>query len=149
MPAEMFQFPPRRDGDVPPDAVVMLRRLAKGAAEAGADPQVVVAADLELLLVCDTILMLARQMDDAVAVYRTHADNGHAHQEWKRLQRAMKPAMLRATRCRAATPAGMFAKAVAVKRVGLGAAVLAVSLADDLLESPELRAVLWPVEERK
>lgn len=151
MPAELFDFPPRRDGDVPPDVVAILRRLAKLSAEAGADPQASVAADLELLLVCDHIVALMRQLDEATAVWqRTPCQDHHPKlEEMRRKKRALRPVLHRAMKCRASTPAGLFAKAVAVKRVGAGAAGLAVSLAQDLLNSPELRAAIWPPAEPK
>ena len=46
----------------------------------------------------------------------------------------------------ATTPAGIYAKAVAVRASKTGAATLAMSLADDLIACPGLRASLWPAE---
>jgi hypothetical protein len=51
-----------------------------------------------------------------------------------------------AAKLRAMTPAGIFAKALAVRSSHTGAAVLAMSLADELIACPGLRQSLWPVE---
>jgi hypothetical protein len=57
-------------------------------------------------------------------------------------------AMLRAAaKIKATTAAGIFAKALAVRSSKSGAADLGVSLAQDLLDCPGLRASLWPAGE--
>jgi hypothetical protein len=57
-------------------------------------------------------------------------------------------AMLRAAaKIKATTAAGIFAKALAVRSSKSGAADLGVSLAQDLLDCPGLRASLWPASE--
>ncbi len=45
---------------------------------------------------------------------------------------------------RATTPAGLYAKALAVQSSATGASILARSLAQDFLDCRELRASLWP-----
>jgi hypothetical protein len=49
----------------------------------------------------------------------------------------------------ATTPAGIFAKAVAVDRNGSTASIVAISLARDLLASPALRQAVWPAADRQ
>jgi hypothetical protein len=51
-----------------------------------------------------------------------------------------------AAKLRATTPAGIFAKALVVRSSHTGAAVLAMSLADELIACPGLRQSLWPAE---
>ncbi len=52
----------------------------------------------------------------------------------------------RAAKIKAATPAGIYAKAIAVRSSKTGAPYLAMSLAEDLLACEGLRKSLWPVE---
>ncbi len=57
-------------------------------------------------------------------------------------------AMLRAAaKIKATTAAGIYAKAMAVRASTTGAANLAMSLAEDPLAAPGLRASLWPAQE--
>ncbi len=49
-------------------------------------------------------------------------------------------------RMRATTPAGLYAKALAVQSSATGARILARSLAQDFLDCRELRSSLWPAE---
>jgi hypothetical protein len=57
-------------------------------------------------------------------------------------------AMLRAAaKIKATTAAGIYAKAIAVRSSETGARFLAMSLAQDLLDCPGLRASLWPAGE--
>jgi hypothetical protein len=52
--------------------------------------------------------------------------------------------LLRAAgKLRATTGAGIYAKALAIRASKTGAAVLAISLAEDLIGNPALRAALW------
>jgi hypothetical protein len=55
-----------------------------------------------------------------------------------------KPAMGRIRKMKATTAAGIYAKAAVVRASKTGAADLAMSLAEDLLACPGLRATLWP-----
>src|SRR5437868_4870248 len=52
--------------------------------------------------------------------------------------------MFRAKKMRATTAAGIYAKALCVRCSRTGAAEFAMSLAEDLVSNPALRACLWP-----
>lgn len=52
----------------------------------------------------------------------------------------------RARKLPALTPAGLYAKALLVKRSKTGAALLAMSLAEDLVNLPEVRRLIWTAE---
>ncbi len=54
-----------------------------------------------------------------------------------------------ASKLRAATPAGIYAKALVIRSTLTGAAKLGLSLAEDLLDNPKLRSVLWEAEAEK
>lgn len=136
----------------PPDpnseVVLTLRKLASSAARAGADPQEIAHPDHELLGLCDQIVMLRRREEEAwdlyrTAVFRSSVENT-ASAIIKTVRQDLRKPMLRAGKLRATTAAGIYAKAVAVRRSGDSAAVLGKSLAEDLLACPELRLVLWP-----
>ena len=62
-------------------------------------------------------------------------------------KKSAKPALGRIRKIKATTAAGIFAKAAVVRASKTGAADLAMSLAQDLLDSPGLRASLWPAGE--
>lgn len=63
---------------------------------------------------------------------------------------AQASAMLRAARKHAAaTPAGIYAKALCVRASATGAKDLAMSLAEDLIACEGLRATLWPARDRE
>jgi hypothetical protein len=64
--------------------------------------------------------------------------------EWYDRNAGAKPAMARITKMKASTAAGIYAKAAVVRASKTGAAGLAMTLAQDLLDCPGLRAVLWP-----
>ncbi len=59
-------------------------------------------------------------------------------------ERAGKPVMARIAKMKATTAAGIFAKAMVVRCSKTGAAGLAMTLAEDLIACPGLRAALWP-----
>jgi len=67
--------------------------------------------------------------------------------DWQEHQRLAKPSLVTLAKLKAATPAGIYAKAAVVRASKTGAANLAMSLAEDLLDCPGLRAILWPAEE--
>jgi hypothetical protein len=136
-----------------PDPMALLSGLAGRALASGADPSAVVGADDELLLLCDQIVTIKRQsyaMADHARALGTQSRALHdpavklAWAEHARLDRSARSPILRATKLHATTPAGIFAKAVAIRSCSDQAAVLAKSMANDLLNSPELRKVLWP-----
>jgi hypothetical protein len=70
---------------------------------------------------------------------RLHQVANHHQHEAVRLGRA-------AIKLRASTPAGIYAKALLVRASSTGAAVLARSLATELVECAALRASLWPAD---
>jgi hypothetical protein len=61
--------------------------------------------------------------------------------------KSAKPALIRIRKIKATTAAGIYAKAAVVRASKTGAADLAMSLAEDLLACPGLRAALWPAGE--
>lgn len=61
--------------------------------------------------------------------------------------RAASMLMRAATKLRATTPAGIYAKALLVRQSKCGAAKLGASLAAELVDNPVLRASLWPAGE--
>jgi hypothetical protein len=70
-------------------------------------------------------------------------DKQRAYDEWSRAERTVKGLILKLRKFSATTPAGLFAKATAVSRTGSASAIIAISLAHDLLASPELRKAVW------
>jgi hypothetical protein len=62
---------------------------------------------------------------------------------YARLGDAKSP-LRKATKLRAMTPAGIFAKALVVRMSMTGAAQMAMSLAEDMVACQALRATLWP-----
>jgi hypothetical protein len=58
--------------------------------------------------------------------------------------KSAKPLLIRIRKVKATTAAGIYAKAAVVRASKTGAADLAMSLAQDLLDCPGLRAILWP-----
>jgi hypothetical protein len=67
--------------------------------------------------------------------------------EYNNGTKSAKPAMGRIRKMKATTAAGIYAKAAVVRASKTGAADLAMSLAQDLLDCPGLRASLWPADE--
>ena len=74
-----------------------------------------------------------------------------AQAEWERLygvyregESAGKAPLFRITKMKATTAAGIYAKAMVVRCSQTGAAGLAMTLAEDLIACPGLRAALWP-----
>jgi hypothetical protein len=62
-------------------------------------------------------------------------------------RKSAKPLLGRIRKMKATTAAGIYAKAAVVRESKTGAADLAMSLAQDLLDCPGLRASLWPAGE--
>lgn len=115
--------------------------------------------DADLLDLCSEALHLlstARRGRDAVGDFPGHghdkrreADawrkaNHEAFEEATKLVGRAKPLLRRAAKIPARTGAGVFAKAQLVRNSKTGAAVLAKTLAADLVAIPGLRASLWP-----
>lgn len=134
---------------IEPDAISLLRDLARTNREATADPTAPASPDLELLLVCDELATLRRAAEELrTAAHRAKLDlRNLAFGELKAAERRMRSPMLQIAKLEARTPAGIFAKAVAVAGATEQAAHLAKSLARDLLASPKLRMAIWPPAE--
>lgn len=75
------------------------------------------------------------------SVWKSHYADAHSG------TKSAKPAMGRIRKIKATTAAGIYAKAAVVRASKTGAADLAMSLAQDLLDCPGLRASLWPAGE--
>jgi hypothetical protein len=135
------------------EALALLSRLGDRAMVAGADPSAPVAEDHALLMLADQCILAKRQHDQLEEAWRGMPhDNGEskrAYDEWLRSRRAVKGLLMLARKHSARTPAGLFAKAALVSRTGSAAAIVALTLADDLLDSPELRRAVWPVAARE
>lgn len=129
------------------DPMALLSRLAGRVMASGADPSACVGADDELLMLCDTITTIKRHSHAMAEHARTLVDGPACRLAWAehtRLDRSARKPILAATKLQATTPAGIFAKAVAIRSCSDQAAVLAKSMANDLLNSSALRKVLWP-----
>jgi hypothetical protein len=143
------------------DAIAALRHIADTSAD-NALTEGPVNADRQLLDLC------------AEALHRVvHAERAYARRDWDWLSSNMtaaeeaagriknaelmdeyqggiksaKPMLGRIRKIKATTAAGIYAKAAVVRASKTGAADLAMSLAQDLLDCPGLRAALWPAEE--
>jgi hypothetical protein len=125
--------------------------LVGRAMETGADPSALVSPDHELLMLCDQIVMLKRDANGRLRELQDRTapapDDRLLYDRLKEAERLTRRPTLRAAKLRATTPAGIFAKAVAVRHMGISAMGLGKSLAEDLLASAELRAALWPAVE--
>jgi hypothetical protein len=130
----------------PLPSILDLGRLANVAA--------VVGPDYELLVLSDAVVMLARQRDEIEAVWRApmpaSRDDRRLYEEYRASMRALRGPLVRLGRMHAVTAAGIFAKAVAVRKAGSNqAAVLAKSLAEDLLNCADLREAIWPAADQR
>ncbi len=120
---------------------------------AGADPSAPVAPDHALLMICDQCIMAKRQHDQLEKAWRTmphdNAESRRAQEEWHHAARVVKGLVMKARKFSAQTPAGLFAKAALVSRTGSAAAIVALTLADDLLDSVELRKAVWHAADQR
>lgn len=123
--------------------------------------------DRELLDLCAEALHDRRLFDDALAIrlkndqqrhddckrrpYGWTDDDREAHDSELATERtfdaAMRRVLFKAKKLKASTPAGIYAKALIVRSSRSGSAMLAMSLADDLILCPGLRESLWPARE--
>jgi hypothetical protein len=88
---------------------------------------------------------------DAEHFNKTWTDTMRAHSQALFDERELLDAqatqiLRRATKLRASTPAGIYAKALLVRVSRTGAVVLAMSLAEELIDCRELRQSLWAAE---
>ena len=83
-------------------------------------------------------------------LYRSQAeklyDNKVLFESEQKTERQLRSAYLKASKLPARTPAGLFAKASLCRASKTGAAVLAMSLADDFLACDEIRLAIWKPE---
>jgi hypothetical protein len=114
--------------------------------------------DAALLDLCSDVLDAVKAERDIETAFRKYCDADHGQKwsqakrdgskyllkEWDTLRLRAKTAARRASKVKATTPAGIYAKALIVATSKTGSPVLAMSLAQDLIASPTLRASLWP-----
>jgi hypothetical protein len=153
--ARLFSFATGKPIDDDPsiaEALDILSRIAGRAMETGADPSALVSPDHNLLLCCDALVMLNRQRTQLQDRWRAlpinHPDREKLDAECDVMKRPIYKLLLRISKLEAQTASGIFAKAGAVSRSGYTAVGLGQSLARDLLNSPELRRVVWPAADR-
>ena len=127
-----------------------------------------VQPDHQLLDLCAEALHYRRLHDEAHAAWRANyaqrladcarkpgrqlpaADRAASNAEQAQADgyvSAMRRVLFKAKKIKATTAAGIYAKALIVRSSKSGAPLLAMSLADDLIKCPGLRASLWPARE--
>lgn len=143
-------------------AIALFHGIAASAGDALAT-EGPVHADHQLLGLCADALHHLNQAERLCAQIRQEVDEGvwtPPDGKMDALQGRHRALMAEAGECRrrampilraigkikATTPAGIYAKAMACRASTTGSAVLAKSLADDLLACQALRALLWPGE---
>jgi hypothetical protein len=146
--AEYLAASSGEDG-APLDAMDLLNGIAARAMEDGADPSATVSPDHELLMLCDAVTMLRSQGARIREEWRAAGPAGDPgrHEILKEIKRRVHeaaPSLRKLAKMRAVTPAGIFAKAIVVRYVATSTATLADSLADDIVNSVELRQAIWP-----
>ncbi len=116
--------------------------------------------DAALLDLCSEALHWHRQAAAALSAYHAHqnacavqhwtdsdrADSNELHKAWRDPANKVRPLLTCARKLHATTPAGIYAKALIVSMSRTGAECLSMSLAQDLIASPAIRASIWPVE---
>jgi hypothetical protein len=149
--------------DTKPDftaAMMRLREIATTSADnlIGEGP---VNADRILLDLCAEALHRVIHAERAMAARETiwgqtrtkaedaalRAKNDDLYAEYNAGVKSAKPMLYHIKKIKATTAAGIYAKAAIVRASKTGAADLAMSLAQDLLDCPGLRAALWPAGE--
>ena len=111
-----------------------------------------VNADWELLDLCADALHFAKAADRASEHWRGTLPGGargglaekEAYDAKRLAQSELTKRVRRAGKMKATTPAGIYAKAMLVRYGTETAAILAMSLAEDLVECEALRLTLWP-----
>lgn len=134
-------------------AIEKLRALAAEAVKSGSVTEPEPHPDADLLTLCMTILEGHAEAD---AIYREAlrnfcndiANSAFAAEMQKRdaAQDRLRSPMARVGKIAAKTAPGVYAKALVLRECGGTASKLAVSVANDLINCPGLRSVLWPVE---
>jgi hypothetical protein len=109
--------------------------------------------DWELLDLCGDALHFAKAHEKAWEEWSSFCPSNESerevrHAQYDEMKAARKSDVIsrvrRAGKMRATTPAGIYAKAMLVRFGTETAAVLAMSLAEDLLDCEALRLTLWP-----
>ena len=88
---------------------------------------------------CRPATWMAKSHEEAVEIADAKREDEKASKQYSHLLR-------RAAKIKATTAAGIYAKALAVRSSRTGSALLAASMAEDLLARDGLRASLWPTE---
>jgi len=116
--------------------------------------------DHQLLDLCGDALHLLKQAQSvhtqrdavwATRLRREWTDHDRARddelcEQGRRFEAQASQLLRRAKKIRATTAAGIYAKALIVRASACGAPLLAMSLAEDLIDCPGLRQSLWPAE---
>lgn len=102
--------------------------------------------DEDLLVLAERALVLMRAERDQYAILRSVGaiEGSLSVERLKEIERSTRNLLRRVGKLRAHTPAGLYAKAQLVSGSRTGAAILAKSLAADMIEMPGLRQRLWP-----
>jgi hypothetical protein len=82
--------------------------------------------------------------DDPAQQIQAREDDRRRHADYQEGELRGKYPIARITKIEAKTAAGIYAKAMVVRASRTGAALLAMSLARDLIACPGLRESLWP-----
>jgi len=137
--------------DLPP-AILRLKEIAAQSSDAMLT-EGPVHPDHVLLDLCGDALHLVRAaqaLDERWRALRSRgpdrAERDRLFEQAGTLSRQASGFMRRAKKIKATTAAGVFAKALLVRASRTGAAELAMTLAEDLINCPGLRASLWPAE---
>jgi len=146
-----------------PDHTATIDRMRQLAAQSG-DALLLAEGpphpDAALLDLCSEALHWAKQAAEALSAYHAHlkahavqrwtdsdrADSNELHKAWQDPANRVRPLLTCARKLRATTPAGIYAKALIVSISRTGAECLSMSLAQDLIASPAIRASIWPAE---
>jgi hypothetical protein len=104
--------------------------------------------DEDLLVIAERTLGLMSALD---AEYKAPVPAGRDAQlayarGLSEMSAEVRTMLRRASKIRAQTPEGIYAKAQLVSRSRSGSPILAKSLAADMIEMPGLRRLLWPAE---
>ena len=136
-----------------PDGVLGLRLLATAAVLGGKETEIPAQPhpDAELLELCAQVLDLHAQHDaiwrEARELPRPWMDDQTYRQEMakrKDCAKIWKPALGRIGRIPSKTGAGIYAKAMVIRDGSGTAPALVLSLVEDLVACPGLRAAIWP-----
>lgn len=145
----------KRSGPNGPDlqpAIERLRELARSAAGSGKVPEAPQHPDAELLELCATVLnpraeaaSIDREARRSMGRNATRDNPAFVAEMEKRNEamRKLRSPMARVCRFSAKTPSGLYSKALVLRASYGGAVQLTLSLVDDLLRNPALRAALW------